>query len=349
MSPQPLTVGTVATSVLPCSPSEKPVAASTSIPTRALEKACDEWLLDCEYRFHSPRTLETRRVLLKNLLWFLDHRKFESCDTRELKQFFHYLRHGHEEPNGRWGNKQCKASVRPETVKDYWLCINTLFKWLVAEGALQTSPMSSIPKPVVRLEEKQPLTQEQAKALLRAARNSLHPLRDQAIVLLLLDTGIRNTELVELKLKHIDLRARHCIVTGKGNKVRTVHFGMATGNALRLYLRSRSGADEEPVEDEPAFRADKCGQAIRPLTRSGLQQLLERLGKASGITRGCSPHVLRRTFAVSWLRNGGNIFSLQAMLGHSDLRMTQRYLSLARADIAEQARQFSPADRLARR
>ncbi len=125
-----------------------------------------------------------------------------------------------------------------------------------------------------------------------------------------------------------------------------VHFGMATGNALRLYLRSRSDAD---TDEEPAFVADKCGEAVRPLTRSGLRQLIGRLGKAAGITRACSPHVLRRTFAVSWLRNGGNIFSLQAMLGHSDLRMTQRYLSLARADIAEQARQFSPGDNLARR
>ncbi len=92
MSPQALTV---ATSVVPSAPS--------SIPTEALEKAYDEWLLECEYRFHSPRTLETRRVLLKNLVWFLNHRRFISCDTRELKQFFHYLRHGHEEPNGPLG------------------------------------------------------------------------------------------------------------------------------------------------------------------------------------------------------------------------------------------------------
>ncbi len=174
--------------------------------------------MECEYRFHSPRTLETRRVLLKNLVWFLNHRRFGSCDTRELKQFFHYLRHGHEEPNGRWGNKQWKDSVRPETVRDYWICLNTFFKWLAAEGAVEASPMVPIPKPAVRLEEKQPLTREQAKALLRAARSSLHPLRDEAIVLSLVDTGIRNTELIELKIKDIDLRARHCIVTGKGNK-----------------------------------------------------------------------------------------------------------------------------------
>ncbi|HEX8237720.1 MAG TPA: tyrosine-type recombinase/integrase [Abditibacteriaceae bacterium] len=307
--------------------------------------------MDCEYRLQSPRTVETRRVFLKNLLWFLEHRGFTDCDTRELRRFFHYLRHGHEEKGGRWSNKQLKASVRPETVKDYWVCLSTFFKWLVTEGILPSSPMAAIPKPAVRAEEKQPLTPDQVKGLLKAAKHSQHPQRDEAIVLLLLDTGIRSSELIALKIKDVDLRARHCVVTGKGNKIRTVHFGLTTGNALRLYLRhctdSHLHSDKHTNNPEnPLFIADKSGQALRPLTRSGLRQLVERLGKAAGISRACSPHVLRRTFAVSWLRNGANIFSLQAMLGHTDLRMTQRYLSLARADIAEQARQFSPADNL---
>jgi integrase len=120
---------------------------------------------------------------------------------------------------------------------------------------------------------------------------SQHPRRDEAIVLLLLDTGVRSSELTGLKVKDIDLQARQCIVMSKGNKIRIVHFGLATGSALRLYLRSRSQSSErlhhagEPDNlDEPLFLADKSSTVTRPLTRSGLQQLLERLGKAAGLT-----------------------------------------------------------------
>jgi len=86
-----------------------------------------EWLLDCEYRFHSPRTLKTRRIFLKNLHWFLRHRGYESYSTPELREFFYYLMHGHED-GGRWGHKHLNKPVRPNTVKDYWICLNSFFK-----------------------------------------------------------------------------------------------------------------------------------------------------------------------------------------------------------------------------
>ena len=98
-----------------------------------------------------------------------------------------------------------------------------------------------------------------------------------------------------------------------------------------------------------AFCADRGPCAGEPLTRSGLRQLVSRLGKDAGIqaTR-CSPHNFRHTFAVSFLRNGGNAFTLQQMLGHTSLHMTNRYVALAQADIENQHRQFSPADCLGR-
>ncbi len=165
------------------------------------------------------------------------------------------------------------------------------------------------------------------QALPKATRSSLQPRRDEAIVLFFLDTGIRCSEMAGLRIKNVDLYARQCKVLGKGDKMRVVHFGVTVGQALRHYLRQRRA---EP--DEPLFVASKSGGMLRPMTRSGLLQPIDRRGKAAGITgRSCQPHVLRRTFAVTWLKNGGNIFSLQAMLGHSDLRMTQRYLSLATA------------------
>ncbi len=84
-----------------------------------------------------------------------------------------------------------------------------------------------------------------------------------------------------------------------------------------------------------------------PIGLSGLQQLLKRLEKTCGIKASRSPHAFRRSFAVQTLKNGANVFSVQAMLGHTDLQMTQTYCALAQADIEAQHRQYSPLDRLA--
>jgi site-specific recombinase XerD len=101
---------------------------------------------------------------------------------------------------------------------------------------------------------------------------------------------------------------------------------------------------QDPHEPEDPLFLNKRGEA---LTRSGLRQLLEQLGEEAGIdaTR-CSPHTMRHTFAVEFLRAGGNVFTLQQIVGHTTLSMTNRYVALALADIEAQHRQFSPADRL---
>ena len=138
------------------------------------------------------------------------------------------------------------------------------------------------------------------------------------------------------------MSARKCIVLGKGNKHRVVYFGRQTAKALWNYLREE---DREPCS--PVFLSDRGTKAGEPLTRAGLRQLIERLGKAANIEAvRCSPHTFRHTFAVTFLRNGGNVFSLQQILGHTSLQMTNRYVAVSQADLERQHRQFSPVDRL---
>lgn len=84
----------------------------------------------------------------------------------------------------------------------------------------------------------------------------------------------------------------------------------------------------------------------KPFTRSGLLHLVKRLGKTAGIKDSASVHALRRSFAVQMLRNGANVFSVQAMLGHTNLQMTRKYCTMALTDAEAQHRQFSPMDRL---
>jgi len=303
-----------------------------------LERYADGWFLSGDIDQHSQATLDIRRLVVNKLLWYLRQKECRECGTHELRQFLAYLTHGHKEPGGRWGNPQQTRPVRPRTVHTYHGHLRTLFRWIVTEGVLEASPMERIPVPTSREDQIQPFTQAQVKALLTAAKRGRYPRRDEAILLFLLDTGVRASELCGLRIKDVDLSGRRAVVLGKGNKHRTVYFSKATGKAMWSYLK-----DDEQEPEEALFQSERSDR----LTRSGLLQLMERLGQAAKIEAArCSPHTFRHTFAVEFLRAGGNVFSLQQILGHTSLHMTNKYVALAQADIENQHRQFSPVERL---
>ncbi len=303
------------------------------------------WLFDCEVRQHSPQVLSTRNLMLSKLEWFLQLRGHDVCGPTQVREFLAYLTHGHLEPGGRWGNPSMTQPVRPRTVRDYHSHLRTFFRWLIAQKMILESPIENIGIPISRPDQIQPFTEEQVEALLAAASKSLHPQRDEAIMMFLLDTGVRVSEIAGVRQKDLDVHEGRCIVRGKGNKHRTVHFGRSTSKALFFYLRDQAKDPEAPV-----FRSDRGETAGEALTRWGVRQIIERAGKVAKIenTR-CSPHTFRHTMAVTFLRNGGQVFALKEILGHTDLKMTSRYVALAQADIAKQHRQFSPVDNFKRR
>ncbi len=311
-----------------------------------LEANWKSWLYDCQYRLHSPRTIEFRQDVLGKLLWFCRLRGFQGCGPVELRQFLIYVENGHKEPEGRWGNPKMVKPVRPRTVHRYYRELKTFFSWMVAEELLADSPMRRIRPPALDNDQVQPFTDAQIKALLQAAQQTSQPKRDTAILFLLFDTGLRASELCGMRWKDVNLRECCCQVQGKGNKKRMVYFGRKTMRALSLYRQ----VQPFDSDDEPLFISERSIDAGEPLTRDGLRFLMRRLGDAAGIQRSrCSPHTCRHTFAINFLRQGGNLFSLKEMLGHTSLRMTNNYVALTQADLAEQQRQFSPMDNLKKR
>jgi site-specific recombinase XerD len=205
--------------------------------------------------------------------------------------------------------------------------------------------MARIARPQARAEQIQPFTPDQLKALLAAVKRSRFRVRNEAIFFLLLDTGMRAGELCGLKVKDVDPTQRRIEVLGKGNKKRIVYFGRRAARALWAYLRQRGVLDCS--ENVPLFPACANAHAGEPLTTSGLRQLFWQWGETACVRgRRCSPHTMRHTFAIQFLRNKGNVFALKEMLGHTNLTITNRYVALAEADMEEQHRQYSPADRM---
>lgn len=312
--------------------------SKSGLETANLPRHIADWLLDSQLRQHSPATLATRRDFLGKLCWFLEHNKILHVGTSELKAFFLYLSNGHKDKEGRFGNPALATPLQPISIHGYYRVVRGFFNWLEEDGAIEANPMKRVKAPIARTEAKQPIASEHVAALLKAARQSSNKKRDEALLLMLLDTGIRASEICSLKVGDVDLSTRSFKVCGKGNKIRAAYFGRATLKALVAYLRSRRA---QP--DEPLFAARFGG----PLTANSLRQLIGRLAVSAGIPpTQCGPHAFRRTFAVSILRAGANVFTVQAMLGHTDLEMTRRYVSVADADVESQHRQFSPVDRL---
>ena len=299
----------------------------------------DQWLLACDISGHSETTTTRRRNLLKNLVWFCDHMEIIEVDTIALRNFMHYLANGHKQPGGRWGNATLTNPLRPQSLFTYHKEMKTFFRWLIAEEVITKSPLDRIPAPIARADQVEPFSIDEMNKIQAACRKSRYASRDRAIVDFLLDTGIRVNELCTLRLCDLSLAEGKAVVQGKGNKSRVVYFHRHAKNSMWQYLR---GADRD-LETDLVFMGEKG-----PLTRSGVQQMIERLAKAGGVHHA-HPHKFRHTFAIMFLRAGGNTFTLQTLLGHTDIKMTQKYVALADADMANQHRAHSPLEFMSKR
>lgn len=203
--------------------------------------------------------------------------------------------------------------------------IKSFFKYLGREGIVSANPVSDIEAP--KLPEKEPsyLTKEEYKDLIVAVKKEATPFylsRDVAIVMLLLRTGIRLSELAGLTLDKVNLNngSSAIKVRGKGNKERIIPLADEAAQALDKYLTHRP-----EVQSRHLF-ISRLGEELRPRS---VYHLVKKYLNAAGIKKEkVAVHSLRHTFAASLLRNDTNLVVIQALLGHKKLETTRRYLHI---------------------
>lgn len=153
-------------------------------------------------------------------------------------------------------------------------------------------------------------------------KNDLLGLRNRAIIELLYSSGVRVGELVSLKIKNLNIRAKTLNVLGKGKKERLLPVTSQAVDSIESYIMKREG-NKNP--DSIIF----CNLKEIGLTERGVQYIIDRLARESGIFRKITPHMLRHSFATHFLENGMNLRYLQHLLGHSNLSTTEIYTHLS--------------------
>lgn len=201
------------------------------------------------------------------------------------------------------------------------------------------NPIRKVKAPKVAVEPLDPTPIGDIEKLIKTCRQSGIDIRDKAILYVLLDTGARAAELCAMNLSDVDFQAGTILIRrGKGRKPRMVFLGQKTKQCLNEYLDIRIGENKE-IEGDPLWITKFDEQ----LSYWGLNLILKRRAKLARIEKP-ELHGFRRAFALNYLRNGGDIYTLQKLMGHADLQVLRRYLAQTNEDLQIAHRKFSPVD-----
>ncbi|MCD6390903.1 MAG: tyrosine-type recombinase/integrase [Dehalococcoidia bacterium] len=297
----------------------------------------------------SPRTVEYYQDNLRRFLWYAGRQGW-SDDVRfltdwQIREFLGYV--GTE--THRWGlegngSETSQRNASHSTVRHYFVVLSCFLNWAVGEGFVEESPMARIkvakskPKVIV------PFSNEEISRMVAVCDYDYEHnakflgSRNRAIILVLLDTGIRLSELLGMKVGDINNETGYIRVLGKGSKERVVRMGKVARKALWRYLMYRSCKDTQELW---------LTEEGKPLHNGGVHSLVKRLKERAGINGSGNVHRFRHTFALNFLRTDKNVFNLQYLLGHSDLDMVRRYTAtLGMEDALRAHEKASPADLL---
>jgi len=274
----------------------------------------------------SPNTLAAYRADLTALSRWLAERSIPMMSTSraDLQDFIAWRVH---------------AGARPRSTARQLSSFRRFFRYLVREGEVREDPTAQIAMPKIGRSLPKSLTEEEVESLLSAPVVS-DPLgnRDRAMLEVLYATGLRVSELVNLRHGQVNINQGVIRILGKGNRERLIPLGE---EAMRWLTEFASGARSEILLERqtdylfPTRRGDR-------MTRQAFWHIIKCYARKSGISKELSPHTLRHAFATHLLNHGADLRVVQMLLGHSDLSTTQIYTHVARERLKELHSQHHP-------
>jgi site-specific recombinase XerD len=299
--------------------------------TYTLSGAIEQFLYAKRVGRLSPNTLKEYKRTLSRFSQFLsDDPLISEIKPAHIRQFMGSI------------------NLSNKSLLNIYVGLSSFWAWMVRNEICDENPMRKVERPRPEIRAISPLTKMEFEQLLQSIERSAvysrpdkkpcsHQLKDthrsKAILLLLLDTGMRASELCGIRFVDF-LNSNQVKVFGKGAKERILPLSDATIRAINEYTQH----ERLPVKDQQEYVF---------VTRNGkrlfahdLYHRILKIGQRAGVHT--NPHRFRHTFAINFFRNGGDIYALQAMLGHTSLEMVKRYLAIARADVETAHKKASP-------
>ncbi len=291
----------------------------------------------------SPKTISWYSANLKSFRNYLKNRhlpdSLDNIDTKLLREYVLYLMKRNRFDSHPYTPAQTDL-LSSATIHGHVRTLRAFYNWLVVEGLTQNNSAKDLKPPRIVRKVVSTLSDEEIRVILNVFGTSPTDARNQALFMILLDTGLRIGELINLKMDDVHMDEGYLKVMGKGKKERIVPIGNNAQKILQRYLfRFR------PKPINPVINNVFLSHNSNPLTENSMKLMFTRLAKRSGVCR-LHAHLCRHTFATRFLINGGDVFTLQQILGHSTLTMVSHYVNLASSHIVIQHQKFSPLDRL---
>lgn len=318
-------------------PNPKKRKPATPRSALTFERALEGYWLEKQRNF-SQNTVNDYTITFRRFQAYTDNSPIDQIDSDTIRRFLAYLTETFKHSN--------------KTLSNAWTALSSFFTWAEKELNLPHPIHGRVAQPEFRRPVITAYTQTETKAMIAACEfthawysNSGRQTqtkratfrRDQAIILALVDTGIRASELCDLEIR--DYRANQGQLTirhGKGDKQRSVFLAQNSRKYLWKYLVER-GKDLRP--DEPLFTTRNGTK----LGRDELRHMIQRAAERAGVV-GANVHKFRHTFAINFLRNNGSPLELQELLGHEKMETIRIYVRLAEVDLKEAQRRASVAD-----
>ncbi|NPV87885.1 MAG: tyrosine-type recombinase/integrase [Anaerolineae bacterium] len=303
--------------------------------TITLNQAISEFMEAKQAQRLSQNTLNEYQRTLQRFKQFLNgNPPVNTITTSDIRRFLNSL-----------------DSLSKKSLRNVYIALSALWTWMIEEEYTERHLIRKIkpPKPEIRAIE--PYTPDEIRKMFAVLERSRefhvsgkrpftiakpHPKRNYAILLVLLDTGIRNSELCSLKVCDLNSTEPYSLkVFGKGAKERIVPISTPTFHAIKGYLERERG---EFTTEDYLFAAN----GSEPFHPDTLHRVIKRICLQAGIRRSYLVHRFRHTFAVNFLKRTHNPYALQRILGHQSLEIVKRYLALVDADIFEAHAEASP-------
>ena len=277
-------------------------------------------LIDKNY---SNNTIDSYKEDLIKFKDFFKNKSINDIDIDDLKKYVKYLN---------------DLNLNELSISRSISCIKSFYKYLNIEKIIDNNPSDLLYLPKVRKKLPNTLSEEEVDKLLDINLTDCFSYRNKAMLEVLYATGLRVSELVNLKMENIDFESDIIRTFGKGNKERVIPIGEYARYYLDLYLKEYRNQMLKHGNNEYVF----LNNHGKNMTRQGFFKIIKAIASEKGINKEISPHILRHSFASHLLKHGADLRTIQELLGHSNVSTTQIYTHISNEELKENYKNYHP-------